>query len=195
MKITLLLKNLKKIFENKFKYVIIENGDFMKNIFYINIQDEIKNNHDITNIISEVFGYMKINYPDYLEWFNNKLLTGLSTNERNIIVAYKNNQLIGFVNLKKTNKEQKMSNLYIKQSIYYKKIWKEMIKLSLKWLEVPNPTIIISNQEIKKCVGLIMDMKWMPTDIKNNDIIFNGNNNEFMSIEKSLRKRMKNKSA
>ena len=166
----------------------------MRDIIYTDIQTCIKNGIDIKDILNNIKEIMKIEYPDYIDWFNNKVIPGIYTNERNIILIYKNNNLIGFVNLKKTKKERKLSNLYIKSKISYNKYFKDLINLSMNWLETDEPTLIISEKEFNKCAYSILNNNWNSTNIikKNDSIyyIFNGND-EFYYIKKSLTKKRK----
>lgn len=165
----------------------------MNDIIYTDIQTCIKNNIDISNILNEVKKIMEIEYPEYVDWFNEKVIPGLFIKERNIILIFKKNVLIGFVNLKKTKKERKMSNLYIMKNLFYGKYFNRLINLSMEWLETKEPTLIISNNEIDKCASMLFDKDWYATRIikKNNKsvyFIFNGND-EFNDIRKSLIKK------
>lgn len=158
----------------------------MKDVVFINLEEELENNHDITQFLSQVLVMMKKEYPKYEEWFKNKVIPGLNKKERNIIVVTKKNKVIGFINLKKTAKEKKMSNLYINSTFNYEKICDKLFKISLNWLNTTHPTIIISSKELVKCMDIMMKNNWSYTRHINNEYIFNGNNNEFVNIEKKL---------
>lgn len=167
----------------------------MNDIIYTDIQTCIDNNIDISNILNEVKKIMEIEYPDYINWFNEKVIPGLYIKERNIILIFKKNILIGFVNLKKTKKERKMSNLYINKNLFYNKYFNNLINLSMEWLETKNPILIISRNELNKCAGNILDKKWDATRIikekKSIYFVFNGND-EFNDIKKLIIKKSHN---
>lgn len=164
----------------------------MNDIIYTDIQTYIDNNIDINNILNKIKQIMEIEYPDYINWFNEKVIPGLYINERNIILIFKKDILIGFVNLKKTKKERKMSNLYIKKNLLYSKYFNKIINLSMEWLETEEPTLIISKNELDKCAGNILDKKWNATRIikENNSVyfVFNGND-DFNNIKKLIIKK------
>ncbi len=174
----------------KINYVIITNGDFMKEITYIKISDLIDRNCNIENFIAQIDIIMKEKYPKYEKWFLEKVVPDLINKKRNIIIAYKDNNIVGFVNLKKDNKEKCMSNLYIKQSINQKKIWNGLVDESIKWLETYRPKLIVPKEYIASYIPYIIDRDWNLTSLKDNDMIFNGKGNEFERIiykKKSLK--------
>ena len=171
MNIILHLKNINLAKKNK--YDIIASGDCMKGIVCTDIQSLMQKNINTEYVIEEIRTIMKQEYPDYIEWFNEKLVPGLNV-DRNIVFLLKNHKIIGFVNLKKTNKENKMSNLYIKPSLYYKKHWDLLINHSIEWLEDYDPVMIISKKEINKCHFLLVERNWYVSDKrKNNDFVIN----------------------
>ena len=63
----------------------------MNDIIYTDIQTCIENNIDINNILNEVKKIMEIEYPEYVNWFNEKVIPGLYIKERNIILIFKKN--------------------------------------------------------------------------------------------------------
>lgn len=170
----------------------------MKGVIYTDIQTMLDNNIDITDILNNVRSIMEVEYPDYVEWFDEKVIPGLSLQERNIILIYKKNELIGFMNLKKTKKERKMSNLYIKPSFYYNtlnnKYFDKIIDISTEWLETDEPIIIMPKKDYDKCAMILFLNHWNVSRIlkKDNTIyyILNGNY-EFSDVEKSIKQKRK----
>lgn len=172
----------------------------MKDVIYTDIQTMLDNNIDISDILNSIRTIMEIEYPDYIEWFDEKVIPGISLQERNIILIYKKNELIGFINLKKTKKERKMSNLYIKPSFYYNiynnKYFDKIVELSTEWLETDEPILIISEKDYDKCACNLYLNNWDVSRImrKNNNLyyVINGYD-EFKNIEKSMIKKRKNR--
>ena len=125
-------------------------------------------------IIDQIKVLMELEYPNFTDWFNQKLIPGISTNERNIIVILKNDKVIGFVNLTKKNKEKKISNLYIKSIFEYKQYFNVIIDKSLEWLDTDKPIIILSKNQLGRCWNYLLDRNWQITDrTKNDDYILN----------------------
>lgn len=166
-------------------------GDKMKNVSCLDIQSLIANNIDTTNIIEDISKMMLKEYPNFYEWFNNKVLPELANNTRNIVFLQRNNKIIGFLIIKNTPKEKKISNIYIKYSLFYEQYWNCLVDKAIDILEDDYPVIIISAKEIKKCVYLINDRHWYLTDrSKNNDYILN-RYHEIENIRKTLIKKRK----
>ena len=173
-----------KIFEKFLYYDIIRNGDFMKEIKYFDIQKLLNDNYNIEPFLIEISNIIKTEYPNFEEWFNQKVIPDLYLGKRNIVIAYKNNEVVGFVNLKKKNNEKTISNLYIKTSRSYRKIWNNLIDRSIDWLETSNPKFIIPYNKLEEYGSLIINRNWEITSIvkfnnNNHDVIFNGKGNEF----------------
>lgn len=146
----------------------------MKDIKIFDIQSLLEKKMDISYILRDVKIAMEKDYPDFYNWFNNKVIPGLENGTRNIIVMYKKNKLIGFTNLKKTEKEKKMSNLTVKSSLFYEKQWNLIVNEALNWLETEDPVIIMSKLETYKSINLIISRGWYLTDkVKNRDYILN----------------------
>lgn len=169
----------------------------MNKIICTDIQTCIDNNVEINNILDEIEKTMELEYPDFVEWFKNILIPGLQKKQRNIILLFKGNNLIGFVNLKKTKKEKKLSNLYINSSFSYNKYFNLLINESINWLEIEDPLMIISNNELKKCAGNIINRNWHATRFikgENNTeyYVINGYH-DFKHIENLVKKKCKKK--
>ena len=175
--------------EKNINYAIITNGDHMKDIICFDIQTLIRNDENIDNIIDVIKKTMEKHYPSFCTWFDDKLIPGLSNGTRNIIVMFKNNKLIGFVNLKKTNKEKKMSNLHINSFFYYDKYWNILVDNSIEWLEEEDPVIIISKKELSKCNELVVKRGWYITDKSKNDDYILNRHHEIEYIKKRLKKK------
>lgn len=183
------MKNIYKNLLKTNKYAIITNGDCMKDIICLDIQSLINKNIDVSNIIYDINLLMEKDYPKYRDWFNNKLIPGLNNGSRNIIVMYKKNKIIGYVNLKKTAKERKMSNLNINSLFYYNQCWNILVDEAIKWLDDEDPIIIISDKEFNKCSNLIYKRNWHLSDkSKHSDYIIN-RYDEFESFKTYFKKR------
>lgn len=171
----------------------------MRDVIYTDIQTMLDNNIGVTDILNNIRNIMEIEYPDYVEWFDEKVVPGLSLQERNIILIFKKNELIGFINLKKTKKERKMSNLYIKPSFYYNKYnnkyFDKVMDLSMQWLETNEPLLILSKKDFDNCASDLYLRDWNISRVMKNEsntiyYILNGNY-EFSDVEKSLKQKRK----
>lgn len=125
-------------------------------------------------IIDQIQLLMQQNYPNFVDWFNNKLIPGINNGERNIVYITKGDKIIGFANLTKKQKEKKISNIYINSLFKYKAFFNILIDKSLDWLETDKPVVIMSEHELSKCFYLLLERNWTFTGkTKNNDYILN----------------------
>lgn len=167
----------------------------MKGIIYTNLEEIIKKNYDIDTIINEIVYIIKSEDLDSNKDLINKLINDLYLGKRNILIAYKNNEIIGFVNLKRDGEQKIITNIYIKNSIIYKKILYKLINDSIEWLETSNPKIIIYKKDLDKFSSFIIGMDWELTniyynkkDMSHSKMIFNGISNEFESLKTYIKK-------
>ena len=146
----------------------------MNTITTFDIQSLIEQDINIDIIMNKVKEFMELEYPGFYDWFNDKVIPGLDDGTRNIVVMMKNDKVIGIANLKKTEKEKKMSNLTVKSFLHHEKYWNEIVNKSLDWLETDQPVVIIAKKEIYKSIELMFERGWYLTDrAKNNDYIVN----------------------
>lgn len=186
MNIKLHLKNINLAKKNK--YDIIACGGYMKGIICTDIQSLKEQNINVEFVIDEVRAIMEQEYPDYIEWFDNKLVPGLDS-DRNIIFLIKNHNIIGFVNLKRSIKENKISNLYIKPSFNYKKHWELIMDKATGWLKDDDPIIILSKKQLIRCNALLYAKNWYISDKRKNDDFIINRPNDIEKIKRILKKK------
>lgn len=161
----------------------------MKNVLCLDIQSLIEKDVDVTLIIDQICKLMMKEYPNFYAWFNHKVLNELENNTRNIVFLYKHDKVIGFVNIKHTTKEKKLSNIYVKPTLFYNQHWNLLIDKATELLDEKKPVAIITNKEIRKYVSLLIDRKWLLTDKnKAGDYVFN-RYDEIEMIGKMLKKK------
>ena len=155
----------------------------MWKITYIDIQQLINNNINIDTYINEVYELIKKYYQHFTKWFKNNVISDLYEKKRNIIIAYKEDNIYGFVILKKLDNERTISNLYIENNIFQRKIMNELLDRSITWLETPTPKLIISKNNLSRFADIIIKKNWYLSNKLNMNnsiqVIFNGDENEF----------------
>ncbi len=108
-------------------------------------------------------------YPNVREWYEKKVLPGLETGEREIILACKftNNitldspiEILGYVILKKTLNEKKICTFRVKKEYQHLGIGKKLMKASFEFLETQKPMITVSEDHIKEFESLLKRYKF-----------------------------------
>lgn len=97
----------------------------MSKIIIEDLNNLVTNNYPVSyvqKIIDEILSFsiqVKHDYPDYKNWFLNKQIPGIYDGSRNIIIAHDEENILGFVSLKKENLEKKICTFYVSK-IYRK---------------------------------------------------------------------------
>ena len=124
---------------------------------------------------------VKDDYPDYKEWYTKVQVPGLYTNERNIIIAHINEQIVGFVSLKKTPTEKKICTFYVEKSFRKNQIGTILVEKAIEYLEEEKPLITIPMDKLNEFIRIGNKYNWKVTDIienlyriNNPEVIVNG---------------------
>lgn len=138
----------------------------------------------IQNLLNQVLllsMLVKDDYPDNKSWFLNTQVPGLYDHTRNIIIAYWNNKIVGFVSLKKTKEEKKICTFYVEKSFRRNKIGTILVEKAIEYLEEERPLITIPMDKLNEFIKIGNRFNWQITDIKKNlyrtstpEVIVNG---------------------
>ena len=108
----------------------------------------------LKKIVIETSSFKK-DYPDYENWFWEKQVTGLFDGTRDIIVAIKNNKIIGISNIKNTVVEKKICTLSVDKRYRMKTIGSKLVEISLKLLNTKTPVITMSLYKLPEFTSII----------------------------------------
>lgn len=115
-------------------------------------------------IIGKILDGIGKDYPNILEWYNKKVLPGLETGEREIILACKiyickNDEIpievLGYVILKKTPTEKKICTFRVEEKYQRLGIGKKLMEASFEFLETRKPMITITEDNVKSFEPLL----------------------------------------
>lgn len=141
---------------------------------------------------------VKDDYPDYRNWFLNKQVPGIYDGNRNIIVAHINDQIVGFVSLKKDDTERKICTFYIAKTFRKNKVGSILALRAIEWLEYEKPLITIPTDKLGDFIRIAKRYNWEVTDIKdglyrinNPEIILNGYIKEADVLEAGSKQKVK----
>lgn len=97
------------------------------------------------------FNYnLKDCYPQFNDWFQNKVIYGLYKNEREIILKWRNNKIAGISIIKNNNieNEKKICCLRVNEEFQNKGLGIFLFKESMERLETEKPLLSINENKI-----------------------------------------------
>lgn len=106
---------------------------------------------DVNLVCTELFHkliFLELSYPNFNTWFNNKIITGILSGERILLLVYKNNELAGVSILKNTPVEQKICTLYVFPKYQSQGIGVQLFKKSMAILESDKPLLSVSQDRL-----------------------------------------------
>ena len=118
-----------------------------------------------------------IDYPEYVNWFRTKFISGLKKKERLYIIAQDENQtLVGCALLKNTPQEKKICTLFVDPRFRKKGLGKQLLQQSIKQLG-EYPLITVSNRNLPQLSHLLEHCGFHLSAIKKN--VYNPNDVEY----------------
>lgn len=104
------------------------------------------------NLISLYNAYEKVknlgnHYPDFYDWYWNKVIPGVQNGNDEVIMAYLKNELVG-VSIIKNSDEKKLRAIRIDERFQNKGYGLYLIDESLKRLNIDNPLCSVSEEMI-----------------------------------------------
>lgn len=157
----------------------------------------------IQSLIQQILEYslqVKQDYDNYKEWYLNTQVPGIYDHTRNIIIAHSNNNILGFVSLKKTPQEKKICTFYVEKTFRKNKIGTILVEKAINYLEEERPLITIPMNKLQEFTKIGEKYNWEITDIKENlyrttypEVIVNNEltkeiQKDSIQVEKSLKK-------
>ncbi|MDE7290838.1 MAG: hypothetical protein K2N58_02225 [Treponemataceae bacterium] len=106
--------------------------------------------------------FLKNDYPQFYDWFNNKVITEVQSSKRRVILASTRlNDFAGVLILKNTATEKKICTLYVSQEIRNKKLGSLFFDIAFEKLKTDKPLITVSDDHIKEFDKLLKKYKFI----------------------------------
>lgn len=106
--------------------------------------------------------FLKNDYPQFYDWFNNKVITEVQSSKRRVILASTRlNDFAGVLILKNTTAEKKICTLYVSQEIRNKKLGSLFFDIAFEKLETDKPLITVSDDHIREFDKLLKKYKFV----------------------------------
>ena len=122
----------------------------------------------LANEIYQIIDSIGEDYPKHKEWYFNKQLPAITSDERNILfVRNPDNpkEILAMACLKKDREEQKICTLYVSDKYRGLGIGTSLIETSMNWLLTTKPLITITEYKLEMFDAIIKKYNWELTDI------------------------------
>ncbi|HEY8892598.1 MAG TPA: GNAT family N-acetyltransferase [Clostridium sp.] len=151
------------------KYIYLSDKDTSSQIF-----------RDYTDEIFKKLYFLKRSYPNFKDWYYNKVVPDIQYGRREIIIN-KTDGHISAVSILKKSEEKKICTFVVFPKYQNRGIGKEMLQKSMKFLDTKKPIITVSSENIDSFRHLLNEFNFTKYDeIKNcyknrsSEYVFNG---------------------
>ena len=137
---------------------------------------------DDLSLIEQIACYedeIKKYYPNYKEWFQEKMIPGILQGTRTIIGIQEKNRVIGFISLKK-EEEKKICTIFVDKENRGKGLGTILVEKGIEYLETDHPLLTIPVEIIHDYQELIRKYHWEITDSVEKEHIVNGPNKVYL---------------
>lgn len=120
-------------------------------------------NDDSFRSIGKYLCFLKKDYPDFLNWYNTKVMPNISTGQRQIYIANPSNDqgtIAGIMILKNTLQEKKICTLYVPENYRIQHIGTKFFYQAITALNTEKPLITISDKHIKEFEPLLQKFRF-----------------------------------
>lgn len=98
-------------------------------------------------VVFEKLCFLRKNYPNFRDWYNNKVVDGILKGEREILIKEVDGE-IAAISILKTCDEKKICSFVVMPSFRKMGIGTELLQKSMEILETRNPMITVSSENI-----------------------------------------------
>lgn len=119
--------------------------------------------HDIS-LTSDIFNFLsdlQNEYSDFKQWFYNKVIPGLTREERIVYVVKDRDTVVAVLILKKAE-EKKICTLRVAQNYRRQGLATWLLKIAFRELQCENPIITVSSYHIKEFEPLLRRNGFVP---------------------------------
>ncbi len=129
-------------------------------------------------------------YPDYESWFFSKQIPRVleKTGEIFFAKSIEDNTIIGIASLKKTDKEKKICNLFVKEEYRSIGIGTKLLTSSMEFLETSKPFITIRDYNLSSFKPFIDKYNWELVEVATE--IYGNNTKEFCYNGKLIKEKI-----
>lgn len=95
-------------------------------------------------IVSQDAGFLRSSYPLFDAWFASKVLPGIRTGERTLLIEERNSVAVGLLILKHTSSEKKLCTLRVRPHFESKGLGVRLFQTAFQFLETERPLLSVS---------------------------------------------------
>lgn len=129
----------------------------MDNIVFISKIREHSSSTVLDYYIKRVFDsicFLKKDYPEFKKWYDEKVVPGIKSGKREIVIKEINGE-IAAVSILKNDVEKKICTFLVLPKYQEQGIGKEMLQISLDILNTDKPMITVSSNSINSFIRLL----------------------------------------
>lgn len=124
-------------------------------------------------LCSDLFKPLSTWYPNFTQWFNTTVLSGLEDGSREIGVSLSDQDITGYLILKNTPTEKKICTLYQKSEYRLKSTGSQLVNIAKLRLLTNHPIITVSEDNINQYQSFLSKHGFKLTQTIN-DLYING---------------------
>lgn len=140
--------------------------------------NEFKN---VAEKVYEITDFINVDYPKHKEWYWNKQVPGVLSEERDILFIRIDGNVVGVSFLKNTKAEKKICTLYVKEECRGMKMGTNLIEESIQMLGTEKPVITIADYKLDMFTTVIEKYGWELTEVvegyyneTSKELVYNG---------------------
>ena len=131
-------------------------------IMICKIRELKKSSSSLDSVFGEI-AFLRAEYPDFYNWFYNKVVPGLENGSRKIFIAqtpFSFGKIDGILILKDSLDEKKICTLYVNKDARYNGFGRMFMNIAFNELNTDKPLITIASNKIKLFQILLDDYKF-----------------------------------
>jgi ribosomal protein S18 acetylase RimI-like enzyme len=98
--------------------------------------------------ISRDYGFFAGTYPGFAGWFRNRVLPGITTGDRTIVLEQRSDKVVGFLILKHTADERKLCTLRVREELQNRGLGIRLFETAFEILKSEKPLLSVADVNV-----------------------------------------------
>jgi len=162
------------------KFMLMNHSIYSSNLFR---PQETRQNFPYL-LVAKIYQFLsdlEKDYPNFREWYFEKVIPEISLCKRNIFIKYCNSEIGGVAIVKNSNDEKKICTVKVASDYKNRGIGVKLFQKSFEWLDCKTPLATVSEQRLPEFQRLFEHFNFKLTQIKSDyyklgckEYVFNG---------------------
>lgn len=105
---------------------------------------------DFLHLVEQDAKFLRASYPSFDNWLFQKVVPGISTGERTVVIEYRSSTPVGLLIVKHTAEERKLCTLRIRPHFENKGLGLKLFETAFELLETDRPLLSVSETTLPK---------------------------------------------